>query len=233
MQHFHTTRWSLIDTLRDDPAHASQALEELCRAYRAPVLAYVRKSGYNRVEAEDLTQEYFVQFLQRGWYTHADPVKGRFRSLLVTTVRRFLIDRQSHAHAIKRGGGRRPCAIDPAMLCDCDASPERAFTRAWIQTVVQRSVDRLRREWHAAGKADRFERLAPLILEAGDGEELQHLSTLTGVSCNTLSAQVSRLRGRLRQLVRLELLHTVGSGEALEIELRELRTTLLEDTGLA
>ncbi len=233
MQHFHTTRWSLIETLRDDPAHAGQALQELCRAYRPPVLAYVRRSGYSPVDAEDLTQEYFVQFLQRGWYVHADPLKGRFRSLLLTTVRRFLVDRQAHAHAIKRGGGRHPDAIDPAGLCDHDESPERAFTRVWMQTVVQRAVARLHREWAGAGKGGRFEQLAPLMLERGDGVELRRLAAITGLRCNTLAAQVSRLRNRLRQLVRLELLRTVGSSEALELELGELRKTMLDDAGLA
>lgn len=233
MQHFHTTRWSLIETLQDDPSRGGQALEELCRTYRSPVLAYVRKRGYSRAEAEDLTQDYFVQFLQRGWYTHADPLKGRFRSLLLTTVRHFLIDRNARTHAIKRSGGRHVVALDPAMLCDAEASPERAFTRVWMQTVVQCAVDRLRREWKGAGKGDRFEQLAPLMLESGDGDELHRLATVTGQSCNALAAQVSRLRRRLRQLVRLELLRTVGSSEALDLEVTELRATLLDDAGVA
>jgi len=38
--------------------------------------------------------------------------------------------------------------------------------------------------------------------------------------------QVHRMRQRLRQLVRLELLQTVGSREALELELAELRGAL-------
>ncbi|MGI8561575.1 MAG: hypothetical protein ACR2J7_09125 [Luteimonas sp.] len=38
--------------------------------------------------------------------------------------------------------------------------------------------------------------------------------------------QLHRLRKRLRQLIRLELLATVGSSEDLETELRELRGNL-------
>jgi RNA polymerase sigma-70 factor (ECF subfamily) len=47
---------------------------------------------------------------------------------------------------------------------------------------------------------------------------------------NTLAVQVHRIRQRLRQLVRLELLQTVGSREALEQELAELRDLVPDAT---
>jgi len=89
MSRFQTTRWSLIEAARDDPDRSRAALEELCAAYRPPVLAYVRHSGYGRADAEDLTQSFFLRFLESGWYGRADPERGRFRSLLLTTLRQL------------------------------------------------------------------------------------------------------------------------------------------------
>ena len=87
-------------------------------------------------------------------------------------------------------------------------------------------MHRLEREWTAAGKREQFERLAPLLVEHAEASEIRQLAELTGVRSNTLAVQAHRMRQRLRQLVRLELLQTVGSGEALELELSELREAL-------
>lgn len=225
MSGFQDTRWSLIEAARDDPARARGALELLCRAYRPPVLAFVRRSGHHGSDAEDLTQAFFLRFLERGWYADADPQRGRFRSLLLTSLRRFLVDQRAHDLARKRNG---QClggdAVD--MLADDGQSPEEAFTRAWLATVIEHAMARLQAEWERNGKREQFERLAPLLTEPGDSSELQALAASTGIRSNTLAVQAHRMRQRLRQLVRLELLQTVGSRKALEEELAELRDTM-------
>ncbi len=82
MGQFQTTRWSLIATAaRESPSLAREALEQLCRAYRPPVVAYLRRDGHAPADAEDLAQAFFVRFIERGWYRDADPERGRFRSL--------------------------------------------------------------------------------------------------------------------------------------------------------
>src|SRR3954468_11986895 len=95
MSQFHTTRWSLIHTAGEDPSQARAALEQLCTAYRPPVLAYIRRSGYDANDAEDLAQSFFLRFLETGWYAHADPERGRFRCLLLTALRHFLSDQHA------------------------------------------------------------------------------------------------------------------------------------------
>ena len=81
-------------------------------------------------------------------------------------------------------------------------------------------------EWERNGKQAQFEQLAPLLVEQADSNELRELAMRSGVRSNTLAVQAHRMRQRLRQLVRLELLQTVGSRAALEIELAELRTAM-------
>lgn len=219
---FEDTQWHLIQAARDGDAGARPALESLCRAYRAPVLAYVRRSGHTDSDAEDLTQAFFVHFLERGWYAKADPLHGRFRSLLLTTLRRFLIDQHHHGRAQKR---HAPMAGADAMeqLADDGQTPEEAFTRAWLGSMVDHAMARLRDEWELAGKREQFERLAPLLFEHADGDELKALAEASGARSNTVAVQAHRLRQRLRRLVWLEMLRTVGSAEALEEELGELR----------
>lgn len=227
MSRFQTTRWSLIQAARDDPSRARPALEQLCRAYRPPVLAFIRQHGHSTSDAEDLTQEFFTRFLERGWHAGADPRRGRFRSLLLTTLRRFLLDQHAQDSAQKRGDGRMAIAGDALdAIADGGDTPEQAFTRTWLATIVTHAMTRLQAEWTLAGKHEQFERLAPLLVEHADSNDLQALAAESGSRSNTLAVQAHRMRQRLRQLVRLELLQTVCSREALEEELAELRAAI-------
>ncbi len=57
---FATTQWSLVLAAREGE-HAAAALAELCRRYREPVIAYLRRSGQSGADAEDLAQGFFVR----------------------------------------------------------------------------------------------------------------------------------------------------------------------------
>src|SRR5438046_1905885 len=62
---FATTHWSLVLAAQGESAAAHQALEKLCRTYRRPLYAFVRRQGYSHEEAEDLTQGFFAVLLER------------------------------------------------------------------------------------------------------------------------------------------------------------------------
>ena len=104
MTRFDTTRWSIVLRARGEPAEARAALEALCRTYRPPVLAYVRRRGYSAETAEDLAQTFFARFLEQAYHADADPARGRFRAFLLTALKRFLIDADDEVNALKRGG---------------------------------------------------------------------------------------------------------------------------------
>ena len=229
MSRFQTTRWSLIAAAAHaTPAHARSALEELCRAYRPPVLAYIRHSGHGAGDAEDLAQAFFLRFLERGWYADADPQRGRFRSLLLTSLRHFLADEHAREAAAKRGGGASRSDDDVEQVQAEDETPEQAFDRAWIGTVLARAMARLQREWMMTGKQAQFAQLAPMLVERPDKDAVREVADANGQRGNTVTVQLHKMRKRLRQLVRLELLQTVGNREALEEELRQLRIVLDE-----
>lgn len=226
MSRFQTTRWGLIAAAaRETPEQPRPALEQLCRVYRPPVLAYIRRCGTSGHDAEDLAQAFFLRFVERGWYAHADPHRGRFRALLLTALRHFLADAHAHSAALARGGGAR-FQDGLEQVADTGETPEEAFDRAWLGTVLARAMDTLHGEWNLAGKAAQFQQLLPFLLERPQSETLRRVAVEQGLRINSLAVQLHRMRKRLRQLVRLELLRTVGSGEALERELAELRTVL-------
>src|SRR6266436_9856579 len=104
---FTTTRWSLILSAAKSESgeqKARDALDELCRTYWRPIFAFVCRRGYSMEDAQDLTQDFFVKILEGNWLQHADVNRGRFRSLLLTSLQNFLNSAAERTHTQKRGG---------------------------------------------------------------------------------------------------------------------------------
>lgn len=223
---FATTQWSLVLAARRDDAGAASALAELCRRYRAPVLAYLRRAGHG--DAEDLTQDFFVRLLQQRFDAGADRAHGRFRQFLLGTLQHFVADQRDAQRAQKRGGGvgHEDLEAAAAALVDPGQSPERAFAREFAWTVIECALRRLREEAQAAGHGERHVALAPLLLDSRDPGALAAVAARLDVRANTLAVMLKRWRERLQQLVRAELAQTVGDEDQLEQELRALRETL-------
>ena len=225
MTAFATTRWSLILESRSDSVSAREALEQLCGAYRGPVLAYVRHRGYGREEAEDLTQEFFAHFLAERIHHAADPARGRFRAYLLGALRYFLADQATARSAQKRGGGARHEALGELELEGGD-QPERVFERHWALTVMQRALTRLRAEAEAAGKEALFDELRDFLVEQPSTDDYERVCARLGMRRNTLAVAVHRMRHRLRDLIRAELSDTVLAPEDVDAELGALREVL-------
>ena len=236
MIRFQTTRWSIVQGARGDTAQSHSALDALCRTYRPPVLAYVRSRGYPPETAEDLTQSFFVDFIERASHAGADPERGRFRAFLLVAIKRFLINADEKARTQKRGGTAQVDSLkdnsQPGMDAIIDTeTPERAFERSWALAVLDSAMRRLRAEADAAGKGALFMQLREFLAEAPVEAEYERAARALNLRRNTLAVAVHRLRHRLRELVRAELAQTTTSRVELEAELRELRATLADVIG--
>lgn len=210
------------------PESARAALETLCRTYRPPVLAFVRARGYAADAAEDLTQAFFAKFLEHAWHGVADPERGRFRSFLLTTLKRFLINAEAETAALKRGGAYRFESLDEVEAAGplSGDTPERVFDLAWANAVLDAALASLRGEAERAGKLALFEQICEVLVEPPDASDYARIAAALGLRRNTLAVTVHRLRQRLRELVRAELLETVGDNAQLDEELRLLRHSL-------
>ncbi len=78
MSRFETTRWSTVLKAGGDGADSRNALESLCRRYRAPVLSYLQRHGRSESDAQDLTQAFFERLIRLRLHDRADPERGRF-----------------------------------------------------------------------------------------------------------------------------------------------------------
>ncbi|MFI4969022.1 MAG: RNA polymerase sigma factor [Lysobacterales bacterium] len=225
MDRFDTTRWSLVLHARHASQGARAALDSLCRTYRPPILAYIRRRGYAEDAAEDLAQTFFARFVEHAYHATADPARGRFRAFLLTAVKRFLIDCDMEQHALKRGGQFRFEPLDvvsEARIAGVD-DPEMAFERDWAVAVLDAALARLRAEARQAGRLALFDDLLEFLTEAPDEADYARVAAAHGLRRNTLAVAVHRLRQRLREVVREEISDTAANHIELEQELRDLR----------
>jgi DNA-directed RNA polymerase specialized sigma24 family protein len=230
---FSTTQWGLVATASiEGGAEARKALEELYRLYCYPVYAFIRRRGYNRHDAQDLTQDFFVHLLDKGTLGRADPQRGRFRSFLLGALDHFLAHAAERARAGKRGGGSQLVFLDDDTAEDRYqlAAPEgmtaeRLFDARWAAALVESTFARLRGEMDSEGKGQLFEALQGFLLGHEDASYQQVADSLR-MSLGGLKTAIHRLRGRYRALLREEVARTVAAPAEVDEELRYLRTAL-------
>ena len=117
---------------------ANEALEKLCKTYWYPLYAYLRRSGRDTQDAQDLTQAFFARLIEKKDFALADREKGKFRFYLIGALKHFLADQHDKATALKRGGGQTFISFDAQTaeqryhLEPVDgASPDKLFERRW------------------------------------------------------------------------------------------------------
>jgi RNA polymerase sigma factor (sigma-70 family) len=228
---FPTTLWTVVlYAVRDDPARAQAALTQLCQAYWYPLYSFVRRRGYSPHDAEDLTQAFFAQLLEKRGLERVDPTHGRFRTFLLASLKNFLTNDWDRAHALKRGGGQTILSLDEEsaesrylLEPHHDMTPERHFERQWALTLLDQVLDALLHEYQTAGNGDLFEELKAVII--GQPGAYAEMATRLRRSEGAIKVAVHRLRHRYRELVRARIAETVGEGEV-EDELRHLLAVL-------
>jgi RNA polymerase sigma factor (sigma-70 family) len=169
---FPATRWSVLLAARsEDAAERTRAFETIVAAYWKPVYKYIRIRGNKSNEdAKDLTQEFFARVIEKGFLDTYDPAKARLRTFLRVCVDGFLSNQEKAARRIKRGGDALVLSLDfeaaegelaragssPLPAAASPAAIEEFFQQEWLRHLFSLSVEALRDELTARGKAAYF-----------------------------------------------------------------------------
>jgi DNA-directed RNA polymerase specialized sigma24 family protein len=227
---FDTTHWSVVLAAgRESSPESSDALSHLCESYWHPLYAYARRHVEDVHEAQDLTQEFFSELLEKSYLESADPLRGRFRSFLLTAFKHFLSKQWDKARAKKRGGGRKPIRFDfqsedsaYGFLPAKDLAPEQLYDRRWATVLLARVMDRLRDEFSDAGRSEQFERLKPFIIGQAATKTYATVAVESGMTEAAAKMAAYRMRKQYQQLLRTEIAQTVADPTEVEDEIKSL-----------
>ena len=227
---FGTTHWSVVLLAgKDDNVQAAEAMGKLCRTYWYPLYAFVRRSGHDPADAQDLTQEFFARFLAKNYLANVDPSKGKFRSFLLASMKHFLAKEWARAKALKRGGGKTVIPLDADSAetryihepAD-NTTPDTIYERRWALTLLDNVLTCLHKEYQETGKGPLFEQLQGCL--AGDKSLLPYaeLSSRLNMTEGAIKVAIHRLRHRYRNLLRENIAQTVSSPQEVDDEIRYL-----------
>lgn len=222
---FAPTRWTVVMQAKGSDEAARAALQELCSAYYAPVVGFLRAAGRGEDAARELAHDFFARVLEGEALSGAERSRGRFRSYLLGALKHFLADRHDREMAEKRGSGVEPESLDDVEVATVE--DERVFDRHWALAVIARALEVTEGDFREAGNGEQYAVLKPWIAAQGDLPTQAAAAERLGLSEGAVKVAIHRLRQRFREAIRAEVAQTVPSGGEVEAEMRHLLSVLL------
>lgn len=225
---FPTTHWTGVLGLlgTDDLNLRKAALADLCRAYWYPLYAFARRLGRSKVDAEDLTQGFFVYAIEHEVFNMADRNLGTLRTFLLKVFQRYIGDVWDRDNALKRGGGQNLVSLDleggeklyASSLVTSD-TPELFFDRSWAQSLLRLSLSALAANEQSAGRGQIFAHLQSFLTpEAVSEQGYEAAAHELGLTPEAVRQAVSRLRRKFRECLREQIAATLHEPDDARID---------------
>lgn len=232
---FPLTRWSVLDAARSgDEADRVRAMDTLCAAYWKPVYKYVRLRWNRPIDdAQDLTQGFFVQLIERGLLEQFDPAKSRLRTYLRVCVDSFVMNQEKAAKRLKRGGKVSHVALDfagaeeeldgatmdPAKIPSPE-SLEDFFEKEWIRGLFELAVEDLRSLCEANERERTFRLFEEYDLAGDETISYDKLAAEYGIPVTDVTNALAWARREFRRGALDRLREICGSEEEFQREAR-------------
>src|SRR4029450_13408032 len=197
---FDTTHWSVVLEAQGESPAAQQALEILCRTYWRPLYGFARRQGLGREEAQDVIQEFFARLLERRNLDTVRREKGRLRSYLLVSLKRFLAAERHRASGVKRYESGPHIPLEDLLeseVADSELaqtwSADRLYERHWALSVLEHVLGRLESEYQAAGNAALFDRLKEFLVGEGGRPTQAEIATELGMRSEEHTSETQSL----------------------------------------
>ncbi len=220
---YRSTRWSLIDRAQHGSDEArTQAMDQIVRLYWRPVYWTLRRGWQrDRQDAAELTQQFFLYFLERELIQGVRKARGRFRGWIKGTLRNFMREHARNARRLKRGGGRVLVPLDDLMGIEAappstDIASDRLFERELMRSLIREALEELSVRMEREGRHERFMVFRHYYFEEAQGHRLTYdeLGEHFGMSFH----EVKNALAEMRVAYRITLLNLMGSPGATQEE---------------
>lgn len=234
---FPLTRLSVLAAARStDSTERSRALNLLFAAYWKPVYKYLRlKYSQAPQDAQDLTQGFFAELLERDLLSRFDPAKSRLRTYLRLCADSFALNEIKAASRKKRGGEithvaldfsaaedeLRSQTIDPGKIPSPE-SLEEFFEREWIRGLFSSAVEELKTLCEARCKQKAFALFESYDLDGEENISYADLAARFEVSVADVNNHIAWARREFRKIVMERLQALCGNEEEFARESQSL-----------
>lgn len=139
---FLTTHWTLIQDIKSDEDKDRALIGLMLERYWKPIYCYLRRKGYDNESAKDLTQGFLHEVvLNRDLVHKADRSRGRFRSLLLTALNRYLVNVKEGETARTRIPPDKLVSlevVDPPELSHMttESNPDDVYHYVWLSVLL-------------------------------------------------------------------------------------------------
>ena len=234
---FPATRWSVLAAVTSgEPVEQARALDVLLAAYWRPVYKYVRLRWNRPAEdAQDLTQGFFAEVLERGLLARFDPAKSRLRTYLRLCVDSFVINEEKAARRQKRGGGAAHLSLDfhaaegelAASTIDAASIPspeslEEFFEKEWIRSLFTTAVEDLRNFCAQHDRDRTFRLFEDYDLSGNPDISYEQLAAEYSIRVTDVTNALAWARREFRRIALERLRQLCGSDEEFHREARAL-----------
>jgi RNA polymerase sigma factor (sigma-70 family) len=216
------------------------ALAELCRLYWYPLYAFVRRRGYGPEDAQDMTQGFFLDLLERNGLVRVDPLKGKFRSFLLASMQNYLSKQADRLRCLKRGGNLEFVPLDTESaenLYRCEPAghitAETIFDARWATKLLDEAMGQLGNEYAEHGKAATLQALKPFLdpINSETVPSYEQVADQLQVSIGAVKTLIHRLRNKYAALLRQEVARTVCDPVEVDEEIHALCNALIAAEG--
>jgi len=237
---FQTTHWTAIETIGSDDSIDSKALVgDLLKSYWKPVYCYLRRKGHNNEEAKDFTQGFFHEVvLGRKLIQRADRTKGRFRTLLLRALDRYLVSMHRKETAQKRIPKDRLISLEDSTFGELpeaagNLDSDEVFHYAWVCELLDQILEKVEIECCRRGMALHWnlfhDRVLQPIVTCTKPPTLAKLCQKYGVHATTkASGMIFTVKKRIQAATRCLLSESVASEHEIDEEVVELLKFLSE-----
>jgi RNA polymerase sigma-70 factor (ECF subfamily) len=220
------TAWTAILEARDPASPERRArLERLAVLYWSPVFNHLRHQWkLSPEDAADLSQEFFLRFLDEDFLRHASPERGRFRTFLRLKLRDLVVDDLRRSSALKRGGGAKIVPLDANAAQEPrwkGLQPDEAFDREWAACLMTESIRALESLLRAGGQGVAFEAFRLCVLQKPP-KSYRDCAALLSVKESDVRNYVFKARSALRDEVHRQVRESVNRETEVEEELAYL-----------
>jgi RNA polymerase sigma-70 factor (ECF subfamily) len=226
----------LLDVIRQGNAERGrEALGQLLACYLPALQTHlVRGRGMAPDDSEDVVQEFVAsKILEKGLIGQADRQLGKFRTFLLTSLDRFLVDWIRQQNSKKRSPGEKGVVSlgDGAQCVQSHSTSSDVFDVAWARDVLAETLRRMRQHCQAEGRMDLwgvFEcRVADPVLKRTEPVDFQQLVVRFGFSSPAQASNVLITAKRMcARTLRSVVAEYTRNEEETESEIAELRGIL-------